>query len=280
VRLNRGQAISGDAVTGSCLFVTAKLIGDEWEFGQIADVTLRWCSRRMQVLVDFDNLTPATQQQGTVYVADKVFQSLAPVLALGQRLELRVYGGWDHGGRLTPRAQRLRAELAASFPRVFNLVGGSPPVPIVTTATLARSLLIEPMIPLTDTYRLRPPPRRMFCDSPAAHGCVDPACPLVAVAHFIMSRNCPTAQCPIEFETIVTGHSQQKVVDTAIVSDLIELSANKEKEVAVLTSDDDIWPGMASAMHNGTLVYHIDARGQGPSRYAKGHRPLYRLIPF
>ena len=234
----------------------------------------------MQVLVDFDNLFPATQRQGTVYVADKVFQSLTPILAAGRRLDLRLYGGWDQGGNLTPRAQRLHAELVASFPRAFNLTFLSPPAPIVTTASLAESLLIEPMIPLRDTYRLRPPARRMFCDSPTAHGCTNPACPLVAVAHFITSRNCPVASCQIEFETIVTGHSAQKVVDTAIVGDLMQLAVNKEKEIAVLSSDDDLWPGIAGAMHHGTLVYHIDARGQGPSRYATGHRPLYRLMPF
>lgn len=234
----------------------------------------------MQVLVDFDNLDRTTRQNGTVYIADRVFESLTPILAAGHRLDLRLYGGWDQGGTLTPRAQRLHAEVTDSFPRAFNLTSVSPPAPIVTTASLAGSLLMEPAVPLLDTYRLRPPARRMFCDSPAEHGCTNSACPLVPVAQFITARNCPAAGCPIEFETIVTGHSEQKVVDTAIVGDLIHLAVDQEKEIAVLSSDDDIWPGIAGAMHRGAFVYHIDARGLGPSRYATGHRPLYRLMPF
>lgn len=230
--------------------------------------------------MDFDNIPPMIQQQGSVYVADRVFQSLSGILAAGDRLELRLYGGWDADAKLTPKAQRLHGELVGSFPRTFNLpsTSGRSQGPIVVTAVLADSLLVEPTTPLRDTYRQRPPARRMVCEDPLSVGCTDSACPLAVLAGFFTSRNCPTPGCAITFEDIVKGHSEQKVVDTAIVADLIHLALSTDSHICVVTSDDDVWPGMAHAMRLGTTIYHVDPQGHGPTRYATGPRPLYKPI--
>ena len=234
----------------------------------------------MQVLVDFDNIPTTIQQQGSIYVADRVFQSLSPMLDPGERLELRLYGGWDSGSKLTPKAQRLHAELVGTFPRTFNLpsAASSGLTAVVMTAALADSLLVEPMTPLRDTYRQRPPARRMITEDPRAIGCAESACPLVALAGFFTSRNCPIAACAVTFEDLVKGHSEQKLVDTAIVSDLIHLALSNESEICVVTSDDDVWPGMAKAMQLGAAIYHVDPQGHGPTRYATGRRTLYKSL--
>jgi hypothetical protein len=236
----------------------------------------------MQVLVDFDNIPPSIQRQGSVHVADRIFQSLSPILRGGDRLELRLYGGWDEGSKLTPKAQLLHAELVGSFPKAFHLPSAASPSSsaVVITAALAESLLIEPLTPLRDTFRQRPPARRMICEDPRAIGCAEAACPLAAVADFFNNRSCPTRGCATTFEDVVKGHSEQKVVDTAIVGDLIHLALSNERQICVVSSDDDIWPGMAKAMQLGATIYHVDAQGHGPTRYATGRRTLYNVLPL
>ena len=159
--------------------------------------------QRMHVLVDFDNIPPAIQQQGTVYIADRIFQSLSPNLRAGDRLELRLYGGWDQAAKLTPKAQRLHAELVGSFPRTFNLAatsaGGT--LTLVMTAALADSLLIEPTVPLRDTYRLRPPSRRLVCEDPQASGCGNHACPLMPLSGFLSSQTTSRMPCTASSRT-------------------------------------------------------------------------------
>jgi hypothetical protein len=270
----RGQGERG-------LFLSTREISDAGSGDRRPQIYWSILAQRMHVLVDFDNVPMPIQRQGTVYVADRIFQALSPILAAGDRLELRLYGGWDQDAKLTPKAQLLHAELVGAFPRTLTLrasVTGSASRPIVMTAALADSLLIEPVIPLRDTYRVRPPARRLFCESPQANGCTQQICPLSPITSFVDTRSCPIAGCGVAFEDVVKGHSEQKVVDTAIVGDLIHLALTNETRIGVVSSDDDLWPGIAKAMQLGTTIYHVDAQGHGPTRYATGRRALYKPL--
>lgn len=59
---------------------------------------------------------------------------------------------------------------------------------------------------------------------------------------------------------------EQKLVDTMLVADLIHLAINGEMTIAVVSSDDDFWPGILSAMTLGAHVVHIG------TKYAPSHR--------
>jgi hypothetical protein len=57
-----------------------------------------------------------------------------------------------------------------------------------------------------------------------------------------------------------------------LVSDLIHLSTNGEDKVAVVSSDDDLWPGMLVAMHNGTNLIHVC------TKYASTYKQYHGMI--
>ena len=47
------------------------------------------------------------------------------------------------------------------------------------------------------------------------------------------------------------------MVDTMMVADIIHIANRGDESVAVVTSDDDVWPGILSAMIIGTRVLHV-----------------------
>ena len=47
-----------------------------------------------------------------------------------------------------------------------------------------------------------------------------------------------------------------KLVDTMITADMINIAIN-ENELSIISSDDDFWPGIMTALHIGAKVFHI-----------------------
>lgn len=229
----------------------------------------------MKVLVDYDNIPHSIQKKGVLYLSDRITVALSASFSTDDRLELRLYGGWDQDGTLTKKATDLSVELQRDFPTVFSAVDPDRELRIVVTASLAHSLLADPGIMLTHTYRLRPPARRLTCESPDQQGCTTGTCVLVSVRPFFETGQCPASECQVSFEDLIKGHSEQKMVDTSMVTDLAFLANNSEEQIVVVTADDDIWPGMAMAMQAGSTIRHIDPRGFGPMRYAGSQHKNY-----
>jgi hypothetical protein len=50
---------------------------------------------------------------------------------------------------------------------------------------------------------------------------------------------------------------EQKMIDTLLVTDLTYLSTRKATVIAVVSTDDDMWPGIRQALLNGARVMHI-----------------------
>src|SRR5208282_577710 len=67
---------------------------------------------------------------------------------------------------------------------------------------------------------------------------------------FFLVGKCPDSSCARTAEQFLK-RSEQKLVDTMIVSDLIHLASTGESAIAVVSSDDDLWPGMLMAMSKG-----------------------------
>lgn len=49
----------------------------------------------------------------------------------------------------------------------------------------------------------------------------------------------------------------QKLVDTVLTADLIQVSPPASTQIAVVTSDDDLWPGIYTALSQGATVHHV-----------------------
>jgi hypothetical protein len=63
--------------------------------------------------------------------------------------------------------------------------------------------------------------------------------------------------CSLGVPDFIQGRGEQKLVDTMLVADLIQLSHAGDTEVAIVTADDDVWPGVITGMQAGTHVVHI-----------------------
>jgi hypothetical protein len=47
------------------------------------------------------------------------------------------------------------------------------------------------------------------------------------------------------------------MVDTLLVTDLIYLSMTETSPIAVVSNDDDMWPGIRQALLNGSRIVHV-----------------------
>jgi hypothetical protein len=209
----------------------------------------------MRVLVDYDNVHVQVRRQGLLYVADRIFEAVRTFLSDDTRLEMRLYGGWYEADKLTRRAQDLTVELER-FPYPLWLKDRATARLVTVTGVLAQSLEALPKKLLHATYRQRPPARQFSCDAPHLHGCTTNPCPVAALVDFINNKRCPTSGCTITPKQLLRGVGEQKLVDTMLVSDLIHVS-RLDGVIAIVTSDDDIWPGIINALVNGVHLIHV-----------------------
>jgi hypothetical protein len=225
----------------------------------------------MYVLIDFDNLPDSLRRGSVRYVADRVWaslQTMAPTqIASPPRIEVRLYGGWLGRSSPTPRGSQLLAEVLRDFPFIFR-----GPKPVTVSVELAQSLLPLPKHPLPHTFRERQGGQNILCLHPNKVGCLVATCPITSVHDFLKDGICPSAACGRTTYDFLKK-SEQKLVDTMLVSDLIHLSVNGEKMVAVVSSDDDLWPGMLVAMHNGANLLHVCTKHD--STYRQYHGMIY-----
>jgi hypothetical protein len=77
------------------------------------------------------------------------------------------------------------------------------------------------------------------------------------VADFINNKKCSESGCTVTPKVLFRTVGEQKLVDTMLVADAIHLSHQGERMLAIVTSDDDVWPGIISARVIGTHVIHV-----------------------
>jgi hypothetical protein len=221
----------------------------------------------MCVLVDHDNIPISIRKNSPLHVADTICaaleRNLPDVFKSDQRLDLRLYGGWYSGNNQSRAAQQLSAQINRDFPYVFTLSASGVRIPITINANLAHALVILPKKTLHDTFRYRPSANGISCSHPTAIGCVEVNCPSVAVFHFFNQAQCSHLGCPITPSKLVKPRGEQKLVDTMLVADLIYLAQINEPVLTVVSSDDDIWPGIISCMQGGTHIIHVSTKHHG-----------------
>jgi uncharacterized LabA/DUF88 family protein len=231
----------------------------------------------MVVLVDYDNVPELERHRGIVSLVDKVLSTItvSPLLAY-QRSKFKLYGGWYEGNRLSRAAQRLAIDIGV-FPRAFSLSDGTDKTSVIVQVDLAYSLEIDPRNNLENTYRSRGLPQGLRCDPPPYPRCINSgSCPIAHVHPLINSGNCPEVGCRVTSADILV-RSEQKLVDTMMTADMIYLATRKTADICVVSSDDDLWPGIKSALLFGANVYHIHTKpGRGtPSYYSRGAGSRY-----
>ena len=237
----------------------------------------------VHVFVDYDNVVGQERRKGLVYVAERILQTIihgASGLVAPTRFAFRLYGGWYGGTTPTRLAQNLAVEISAHFPR-RSVIPTASPVTCLVGMELAYSLDIDPSRHLLHTYRRQGAIDDVSCRPPIAAGCTEAACALTSMHQFLTSGGCAMSGCamtPADF----LFRGQQKLVDTMLAADVIHLAHVNAEPLCVVTSDDDLWPAIKTALVLGRTVLHVQTRPgkRTPNFYSAGSGPLYLELVF
>jgi hypothetical protein len=208
----------------------------------------------MKVLVDYYNVPPAASHQGLAYLAERILSKVSPMMGSSGALDFRLYGGWDSKNRMTRDGQDLAVEMKSIFPKILKL--GKAEVRL--TMQLAQSLEALPSKALPNTLR-EEPLGRIKCQTPSKTTCRSDTCPIDPMAAFLNSGACTQPGCIAEPHMLLSRR-EQKLIDTMIVADLIHLAGSGETPIGLVSSDDDMWPGILSALNIGASVIHVHTR--------------------
>jgi len=234
----------------------------------------------MLVLVDYDNIPDAERNRGVVHVVSKILNTVELVVALPSRVRLRLYGGWYEGAYLSRAAQLLSANIQAAYPSPLLVLRDGAATSVIVSAEMAYSLEIDPGRALESTYRRRSPPPNLKTHPLPYMGCIQPgACSLHPVRELLRSGYCPHASCAAGIDQVFY-RPEQKLVDTMLTSDIIHAALSYSEPICVVSSDDDMWPGIKTALSLGAKVVHLHTRRGWTTRsaYARSAGPLYHEL--
>jgi hypothetical protein len=213
----------------------------------------------MLFLVDYDNIDRGAQRRGLAFLMDAILNCVGPhhlIRAGIARVHFRLYGGWHEGRMPTRRAQQLMAEIERVSPMRVEIVRDSKAVTVSASAEMAIALHDEPGRVFYNTFRAYEPPQALEARPIAELGCERRPCPLSGLRDFLSNRHCGVPGCVVEPSAMLFV-PQQKLVDTMLVVDLLSAARREPPIMAVVSSDDDMWPGIRSALHLGREVLHV-----------------------
>jgi hypothetical protein len=220
----------------------------------------------MDILIDFDNIDYQMRQAGIRSVCTRVIQGI-----VGKRGEMpehcrfRLYGGWYDGDQMTKGAQSLSTEIQAEFPNVIRWSGRRVTGNCIADVELACSLAVDPGRKLTHTFRVRRFEDKVRCDTMLLAKCNHDPCLVRAIGQFFTNKKCANPRCYMTPGDLLSKE-EQKMVDTMLTADLIYLATHGERDLAVVSSDDDLWPGIQTALLSGARVVHLHTREQQRTR--------------
>jgi len=233
----------------------------------------------MEILVDYDNLDRQVIRDGVLALCTRLSVVIgAKREAVPERCRIRLYGGWYEGEAFTRPAQRLSADISGTFPGTVKWQAKGKTVNCLTQAELAVSLHAEPTRHLFHTFRTRSFCARLSCVTSVFHDCPEDWCPMREVEAFLRDQRCPGPGCTVRQEDVLRK-DEQKLIDTMITSDMIFLATKGEKDLVVVSSDDDIWPGIRTAVELGARVTLVQThRRATPAAYTRGVLGLEELF--
>lgn len=215
----------------------------------------------MLIFVDFDNLPSLLKGRPIRDICSACLSACATLqIPKPTRARFRLYGGWFDFDRKTKRAMTLAADQDIRTPFMLPLPWGNQSAAVNITAELAYSLESDPRTDLYATFRYRSFTDRVHCDKDLSNKCVSQTCSLKVVESFFMNQRCPTSGCGVQ-QSEFLRKAEQKLVDTMIVSDLLyHTRASPDLDLVIISSDDDMWPGIRTATALGKSVAHIHTR--------------------
>lgn len=229
------------------------------------------------ILVDWDNIEHGTRRLGLETIVEKIFFLISEHLDLDKiGKTVRIYGGWYDRDILSRSAQRLSSEINRSFPKRIVVVTKDRKFDFVAKCELALSVQSNPTQPLMNTYRKRDAPKYLRARQQSEIGCSEASCPIPLISRFITRNQCTVSGCSKTFEEI-SYLGQQKLVDCMIVADMSFAAFNGERQLVVVSSDEDMFPGIIQATYYGAQVLHVHTkkRRRSPNYYTRLFRSSY-----
>jgi hypothetical protein len=225
----------------------------------------------MIILVDYDNIEQLDRGRGVTHVVERIVRSVGSAL-LGQeaRVRVRLYGGWFDDARLSRSAQLIIPKLQSDFPRPISVSDAAGSARVVANVELARSLECDPTAPLLRTYRPRSPQANLQVFHLPFKGCLRPASCQLAVVDRLISHGQCVGGCATKMEDVLF-RAEQKLVDTMLVADMLHFAIRHQEILVVVSSDDDIWPGIHASIINGAQVVHVHTASSRatPAHYSR-----------
>ena len=214
----------------------------------------------LYVFVDFDNVEQGLKSAGPVALARTILTLVSNSL-LRQHDEaiVRLYGGWRSGGGLTSSAQTLIPDIRASSPAIFPYTLDGTIYNIRLIVELAEKPLGSSVI-LSETYVKDRSLRKFRVRQKPWDGCHNPQCGYQIYSGAGGNDVCPNQSCSVRLVDIFV-RDEQKMVDTLMVADIARVTLVEGcRDIVMVSSDTDMWPGLLLAMSAGCYVTHVHTK--------------------
>jgi hypothetical protein len=229
----------------------------------------------LTVFVDYDNVQAAHTSAGSVNLA-RMIVSLLPtsVLVRYAAVTVRLYGGWRSKANLTRLAQRLIPDIRQNSPGVFTSQHEGANFSLRLNVELADKP-IGASSPLEETLVFERDLRKFRTKAHPWQHCAHAGnCGFGAFASIGHGSACGNSSCAMKLGDLLV-RDEQKMVDTLIVADMAQsVHVAKARDVVVVSSDTDMWPGVLLALRAGCSVIHVHTKHGWRTQ---GH--LMRTIP-
>ena len=230
----------------------------------------------LKVLIDYDNVPANVWAPGPIAAAEALCARLpASVVGSEKELTVRLYGGWRSASKATARAQKLIPQLDAESHRYVSRPGHSAEAAKIR---LVVQLALSPLgsSSVFDTTLARERSIRSFRPRASSGSpCADPsACGLGFLTNLTHQSLCLTSGCASTPQDLLV-RDEQKMVDTLMVADMAHAAfVDCDRDIVVITSDTDIWPGVLLAIKGGCAVTQVH-----PKQSASTHPALVGMLP-
>lgn len=233
------------------------------------------------VLIDYDNLSSQHKSCG---LRDLLQEIVNKTIVLNgrcpDRIKCRVYGGWYENSTPTVSAQILSSKISSDFPTTLIQQDrmGRTIKKIIATAELAYSLMAEPKKHLVKTLRKRPFGANVEINNLTLTACSQANCLGKVVESFFKNKLCPHTSCNYKQVDLLLKR-EQKLVDTMMTSDLIFLAIRDKGTLSLVSSDDDVWPGIQTALNLGASVNQVHTSKRAtPIEYTGGVSQKFKEV--
>lgn len=219
---------------------------------------MAWEGEVLSVLVDYDNVNERFKRAGVIESAIGI-SHLIPFSVLSQyeSMRVRLYGGWRENSTLTRSAQNILPEIRRDSPRLFSCGDGSRTHSMRFEVELADRPAWSTAV-FSETFVKDRPARKFRARRDPWQNCAGQVgCGMAHLRDLKYSDSCRTSQCSVKAQDLIV-RDEQKMVDTLLVADIAYLSLQRrDKNIVVVSSDTDMWPGVLLAANAGCLITHV-----------------------